>query len=65
MCENKYALKLDFDRCAKINTRKINRCPMREIESARKLVRIMLFMDLMDQMELVMVPHMAQEHVLQ
>ena len=34
------ARKLVFDRCAKINTREINRCPMREIKSARKLVRI-------------------------
>ena len=38
--ENKYARKLVFDRCAKINTREINRCPMREIKSVRKLVRI-------------------------
>ena len=34
VCENKHAGKLVFDRCAKINTRKINRCPMREIKSA-------------------------------
>lgn len=40
MRENKYARKLVFDRCTKINTREINRCPMREIKSARKLVRI-------------------------
>ena len=38
--KNKYARKLVFDRCAKINTREINRHPMREIKSARKLVRI-------------------------
>ena len=38
--ENKYAQKLVFDHCAKINTREINRSPMREIKSARKLVRI-------------------------
>ena len=38
--ENKYERKLVFDHCAKINMREINRCPMREIKSARKLVRI-------------------------
>ena len=40
MRENKHARKLDFDRCAKMNTREINRSPMREIKSPRKLVRI-------------------------
>ena len=39
ICENNYARKLVFDRCAKINTREINQCPVREIKSARKLVR--------------------------
>ena len=38
--ENKYTRKLIFDHCAKINTREINRFQMREIKSARKLVRI-------------------------
>ena len=37
--ENKYARKIVLDRCAKINTREINRCQMRKIKSARKLVR--------------------------
>ena len=37
--KNKYAQKLVLDGCAKINTRKINQCAMREIKSARKLAR--------------------------
>ena len=40
VCENKYARKLVFDSCAKINTRKISQCRMREIKSAQKLIRI-------------------------
>ena len=38
--ENKYARKLVFYLCAKINTHEKNRCRMREIKSAQKLVRI-------------------------
>ena len=33
ICENKYARKLAFDRCAKVNTREINQCPVREIST--------------------------------
>ena len=40
VCENKFVRKLVFDHCAKINTREINRCPICEIKSVRKLVRI-------------------------
>ena len=35
--ENKYAQKLVFERWAKINTREINRCPMRKIKSCVKI----------------------------
>ena len=38
--EYKYARKVLFERCAKINTREINQCLKREPKSAQKLVRI-------------------------